>query len=396
VSTELLYHHDPLLDAFEGAVIAWGEWSGRPSVILDRTAFYPEAGGQMADRGVLAGCAVLDVQVDPEGQVHHLIDGPRPEIGGAVRGQIDRRRRRQFSALHTAQHALSRALIEVAGAETVSARLGESSCTIDLAVPALAEADAARAEALVSELIADDVAVRAWFPDREELASLPLRRPPKVEDRIRVVAIGEFDFSPCGGTHVARTAQIGLVRVLGVERYKGKIRVGFDAGSRARAALADESAALRSLAAGFTCGPLEVAAAIDKLRRELAAAKDLGRRLADRVADDLGRALAGAPVDRPLVEEVPGADPELLRRIAAPLTASGGRLIVLAAPGEEGTHLLIARGPDATADCGALLRRIAERAGGKGGGRADHAQGRLPAGSDWRQAVGAEVSWTTR
>ena len=231
--TALLYHADSTQLSFEATVV--GHAPG--AVILDRTAFYAEGGGQLADHGTLAGLPVTDVQIDDAGVVRHLVVGELPAVGASVSGQIDRARRRQYSALHTAQHMLSRALIEVAHAETVSARLGESSCTVDLDVPSLGEAEVARAEALVNALVEDDVSIRAWFPEASELASLPLRRRPKVSENVRVVAIGDFDVSPCGGTHCTQSAQVGLLEVTGMERYKGMMRVSFAAGRRARVLL---------------------------------------------------------------------------------------------------------------------------------------------------------------
>src|SRR5690606_18812790 len=119
-----------------------------------------------------------------------------------------------------------------------------------------------------NDLIDEDLPIRAWFPSADELATLKLRRDPKVTSDIRVVAIGDFDFSPCGGTHCARTSQLGTIRITGVERYKGMTRVTFTAARRARAELFTRDQVLRGLAAQFSCGPNEVPAAIEKLRRD--------------------------------------------------------------------------------------------------------------------------------
>ena len=118
LSTTLLYHRDPLLLSFTASVRAHAQHLGKDSVVLDETAFYPEAGGQLADRGVLAGLLVLDVQVDDAGVVHHFVDGAAPSVGSAVTGAVDSARRRQHMAQHTAQHMLSKALIDAASAET--------------------------------------------------------------------------------------------------------------------------------------------------------------------------------------------------------------------------------------------------------------------------------------
>jgi alanyl-tRNA synthetase len=381
-----LYHDDPLLLAFEARVTLRASFGDRPSVLLDRTAFYPEAGGQMADRGTLGGALVVDVQEDEEGRIHHVLEGALPEVGDLVGGTIDKARRRVHMALHTGQHMLSRALVEVCGAETVSARLGESACTIDLDVASLDERRAAEAEDLVNGIIDDDVLVRAWFPSAEELAGLPLRRRPKVTENIRVVAVGDFDFTPCGGTHCTRAAQVGVMRVEAVERYKGKARVVFSAGPRARGKLAHASEVLRALGRELTCGPDDVRAGIDKLRRELTEAREALGRVRGRVAGSIATELvasADARGDRRVVGVVEDASLDLLRAIAGRITAEGDRVALLAGEADGGTIVLAARGPLSDFDCGGFLKRAAQAAGGRGGGRPERAEGRLPLGIDW-------------
>lgn len=399
MATTLLYHRDPLLLSFTSTVVAHATHADRPSVVLAETAFYPEAGGQMADRGTVrfggVERAIVDVQVDDAGVVHHILDGALPDVGATLEGAIDRARRRTFMALHTGQHMLSRALIDVANAETVSARLGETACTIDADVPALSDRALAQAEALVNAIVDDDVAIRAWFPEAAELASLPLRRKPKVDENIRVVAVGGreagdaasklFDVSPCGGTHCTRTAQVGLVRVVGVEKYKGKTRVTFSAGPRARKELLDEAAVLRGLAAGLSCGPQDVATALDKVRRDLASSRDTTKKLAERVAVSVADELARS--EGPIVAVLD--DKELVRLVGARLMALEGRHALLAARDDDGLHVLAVRGPGSTFDCGAFIKKLATEHGGKGGGKAERAEGRLPATVDWRAVAGA-------
>lgn len=386
--TVRLDHEDAHRLTFDARVIAHAQFNGAPSVVLDQSAFYPESGGQLGDQGTLAGVRVRDVQIDDDGRVHHVVDGALPALESTVQGSIDAARRRQHRAIHTAQHMLSRALLDEARAETVSSRLGEDGCTIDLDVPSLDEKLLARAEALVNSVIDDDVAVRAYFPSAEELAGLPLRRAPKVTQNVRVVSVGDFDVSPCGGTHCTRTSQIGTARVTGTERYKGKVRVSFDAGPRVRALLHRESDALRALAKDFTCGPLAVEAAVEKLRREWGATREALGKSTERLATLTADALP----DREglVVGSFDGASVEFLRAVAGrvaetrPASAS-----LLAAPGPEGVAVLCARGAESKLDCGALLKKAAAHAGGRGGGKPERAEGRLPPGTDWLAVLAA-------
>ena len=207
---------------------------------------------------------------------------------------------------------------------------------------------------------------------------------------MRVVDIEGFDVTPCGGTHCTHTAQIELVWVQGVERYKGGTRITFAAGPRARRLLVEESDALRRVAAELKCAPPEVSDIVDKLRGKLDAAREEAGALRAGLASSWAARLARAA--GPIVEVVEGADATLLRAIAERL-AEGDRVVALAAPEPEGVHVVIARGPDSSVSAGAVLKALAQAAGGRGGGRPQLAQGRLPAGIEFvslaREALSA-------
>jgi alanyl-tRNA synthetase len=381
--TRRLYHHDSYQRRFDATVVAVTTWKNQPAIVLDQTAFYPEAGGQLGDRGTLGGLTVLDTQEADDATILHVIAGEPPAPGTPVSGELDWVRRRQHMAQHTAQHLLSGALLDRAAAPTASARLGESTLTIDVARDRIPEAELAAAEDLANDLIDDDLAIRAWFPDPAELASLKLRRDPKVAADIRVVSIGEFDLSPCGGTHCARTSQLGSIRITSAERYKGMTRVTFTAARRGRAELFARDQVLRTVASQLSCGPVEVPAALDKLRRVADAASAELTALRGRLASTIIEGLAG---DGPAIAAFPG-DSELLRAVGAKLVTAG-RDAILCAPDPEGATVVLFRAAGSTLDCGALWKQLAARLGGKGGGRADRAEGRLAATvEDWAALI---------
>ena len=382
--TERLYHRDPLLLRFEASVLGHGSFGGRPSVILDQTAFYPEAGGQMGDRGVLSGARVEDVQ-EADGTIHHLLSGDPPPVGARVHGSVDARRRRLFMALHTGQHILSRAVLELAAADTLSCRLGETDCTIDVKSEAIADGRLQDIEALANTVIDDDAPVRAFFPDDGELAELALRRMPKVSRDVRVVEIGDFDVAPCGGTHCTHTSQVGVLCVQSVERYKGGLRVHFSAGQRARGELLQHDAQLRALAREFRCRPSEVSGQVSRLRRDWTEARsELSSLSAERAArlGDEAVALARAAGEPHVVLELAGVSAEVLRAVAAAVARQGFSAL-LAAPSAEGCSVVLARAEGKSFDCAAFLKRITTQVGGRGGGRPERAEGRLPAGTAW-------------
>lgn len=386
-ATTLLYHRDPHLLTFDGVVAAVEvDPAGRHVVVLHETAFYPEAGGQMADHGVLGGARVTDVQVGDDGVVRHVVEaGFAGAAGDVVAGIVDGARRRQHMAMHTAQHLLSQALLsQRARAETVSARLGETVCTVDLDVAALSDRDVFEAEDLVHAVVDEDLAVTAFFPDDAALSALPLRRAPKVRENIRVVVVGDLqrpvDVSPCGGTHVTKTSQIGLLRVTGVERYKGRIRVSFQAGPRARRDALGRARVADQLAREFSTTPEEVPAQIDKLRAHGRAQGDEKQALLERLGAVYGDALAARVEDGGVaVEVVEGGDVALLRALAHRVVTlrPDGAVVVASPEGDGGGPVVVARGARSAMDCGALLKQLVAAHGGRGGGRADGAQGRL-------------------
>jgi alanyl-tRNA synthetase len=393
--TEKLYWADPFESTFETTGVRAATFGERASLVLDKTLFYPEAGGQLADTGELrigdATLRVSDVQVDDDGVIHHLIDGPLPSPplshDGAVRGVVDVPRRRDHMAQHTAQHALSRALLDVAKGETVSARLGSQACTIDLDLVSLDDGVLGKAEDLVNAVVLSDVAVKTHFPDAAALAAMPLRRTPKVTTNIRIIEIDAFDFTPCGGTHCTRTGQIGQVRVVGTERYKGKIRVTFHAGLRALADARAKDEVLSALARDMTCGLLDVGGGVAKLRKELEAVREsfgwargeLLELLADRI-------LAAHPIDpsgTTVIAIVRQKDDlSMLRALAGRLSGRPDVVAICAAPDTgEDLAIVVQKGSSAGFDCGAWLKKKAQEAGGRGGGRPERAEGRLPKGT---------------
>ncbi len=398
--TEKLYWQDPFLVAFvaEGARAA--RLGDRSSIVLSRTAFYPEGGGQLADTGTLdaGGIAirVVDVQIDDAGEIYHIVEEPLPMdvVASPVRGAVDGARRRDHMAQHTAQHMLSRALVDVVHAETVSARLGATSCTIDVDSRALSDRGLTEVEDLVNAVIRDDVPVRSLYPDAAELQTMKLRRAPKVTSGIRVIDIEGFDLTPCGGTHCTRTGQIGAVSISGTESYKGKVRVSFHAAGRALRDSRSKANVLGALAAELTCGPLDVPAAVNKIRGELKAKLDLLSSSRGELVSLLSeRVLAEHPASPDGTTRIvlvrPRDDLAMLRTLAGRLAERPDVVAFCASPdGDTGEQIVVVqRGSSATFDCGAWLKATAQKHGGRGGGRPERAEGRLPRAVDIDEAT---------
>jgi alanyl-tRNA synthetase len=388
--TERLYLDDPWLLSFDAVLVGLGEHAGRPAAVLDRTAFYPEGGGQPADRGELAGAPVLDVQ-EAGGEVLHLLGGaPGARPGERVAGRVDPARRRDHVQQHHGQHLLSAAFERVRGMRTVSFHLGEATCTIDLEGPAAAlDAPALRGvEAAANDLVWRDLPVAARALSPEELARLPLRKAPAKGSRVVIVSAPDpaggppdiVDASPCGGTHPRRTGEVGAVAVLRAQRWGAGARVEFVCGARALARLAEGEERLRAVAEALRCAPADAPAAAARLAEEAAARrKDVDRLLAALAAAEADRLVAaegGAAVRAVTPPPAPGA-PAWLRAVAQAIAARGRTAYVGAA--EDGrAHACFARPKGPGPHLGEELKAALARAGGKGGGAPDLATGSAP------------------
>ena len=350
---------------------------GKPAVALDRTAFYPTGGGQPNDRGTLDGVPVLDVIVE-DGIVWHVLAAELP--GDEVRGILDWSRRFDHMQQHTGQHILSQAFVVTCDAETVAFHMGADASTIDLGRADLGPDALAAAEAAANAVIDAAYPVTATFVTQDELAQLPLRKPPKVTEAIRVVQVAGFDWSACGGTHVANSAQVGLVKIAGVERRGGELRVTFLCGGRARADYARLQALASGLANRFTCAQDEVPGAVERLTAEN---KVIRKDLADLETEWVEATAAAwwgeaAPKgEQRLIVRAIDVPVERAKKLAQALRVRPGAVVMLGVLGER-PQLLFTRADDVSLNMGDLLRTAAAAGGGRGGGRPDWAQGGVP------------------
>ncbi len=363
--TDRLYLSDPYLRSFRARVVEMRELEGKPAAVLDRSAFYPEGGGQPGDRGTLGGVRVLDTQ-ERSGAVLHVVE---KGIGGEVEGEIDWARRFDHMQQHHGQHLLS-AAFDKAGAPTISFHLGERICTIDLDAP-LPRLDLRAAEAAANEAVWRNLPVVARDFTGEERARLPLRKEPVKGDR--VVLVEGVDASPCGGTHPLRTGEVGCIAVLRAQRWgEGKARVEFACGGRAVRLLHEANEVLAGAAEALKCAPADLAQAAARSAAEALARRKSGDALLSDLAK-LEAAALRAKSPGPVVARVERGLP-FARALAGAVAAEGGTALIGAV--EEGRgHLVFARPKGAGPAMGAILKEALAIIGGKGGGSADFAQG---------------------
>lgn len=403
--TKRLYWENPYDTAFDAVITRVGFREGDPFMVLDRTLFHPEAGGQPADLGsiqLISGYPdafeVTAVLEDGDEVVHVLSVASAPRAlwptlrGRSVRGTIDWAHRFDMMQQHTGQHILSRAFEKSLGAETVGFHLGRGYGTIDLDIQKVSPEALADVERLANQVVFQDdpIVVKEY-----EAAGLPgdIRSRFAIDaPKIRVVYIGDYDACPCGGTHVSSAGQIGLIRVNGVERAHGGVRVVFRCGWRALAdyrhkeSLLAESA--RLVSQGLDAVPGAISDMKDKILELEKTVSVMNEILLDREIAEMVRQHADRPPEI-LIECLQGKEIGDLRVLAKRVSEGIGSPVVFftVSPNFQAIVVCPFGGPDART----IVSEIAGVLGGRGGGTPQLAQlgSKEPLGLCEREAVEA-------
>ena len=348
--------------------------TGGGRIALDGTVFYPEGGGQPADRGTLTladGTVlhVLDVH-EHDGILWHTVDA-LPEgaaVGSAVTGAIDWEARFDKMQQHTGEHILSGILHSMFGAENVGFHIGSEAVRMDTSVPISAEG-LRQAELAANRIVWQDVPVVITYPTPEELAALTYRSKKEITGQVRIVTIPGADVCACCGTHTATTGQVGQIKILAAENYKGGVRLSVVCGRRAL----EEAQAMRGrqadIGALLSAKSSETAHAVHRVYDEYTALKFAHFGLCSQLFDAL------AALTRPgedAIRIVPGLDPDGLHRLAARLTEATDGLCAALTPSEKGTGYCLAQ---ANGDVRALTKALNTALSGRGGGKPGICQG---------------------
>ena len=336
METEKLYYQDPYLTAFTARVLSCEKSKSGWAVVLDRTAFYPEGGGQPADHGTLGAVRVTDVH-ETKGVIFHTCDGP-VEIGTQVAGAVDWPRRfdhmQQLSLIHISEAA----------------------------------------EKAANEVIWQDTPVDITFPAPDALARLNYRSKKALTGQVRIVAFPGADCCACCGTHVRRAGEVGIIKVLSCQKFREGVRLEILCGSRAYRYLSQVYDQDRAVAQLLSVKPQDTLAAAERQAEELAAAKQRMTELEDQLFSLRAQALTDRG-DLLLLE--PPTRPDGARKLAdAAAKASGGLAAVFA--GAESSYVYALVQADG-ADISPLVKRLNAALSGRGGGRNGFAQGSVQA-----------------
>ena len=376
------YYLDSYTTQFNATVVERLLIDNHPAVILDETYFYPTSGGQPFDKGQMNEIAVVDVQVrEQDGAVLHILE--REFENGQVTAVIDWQRRFDHMQHHTGQHILSQAFIQVAGAQTIGFHMSDASITIDLDKKELTPDQIEEAEQLANEIIWRNQPVTTRNVSLEEAKTLPLRKiPTAYNGKLRLVDIEDFDLTACGGTHVASSGEIGLVKIIKQERRGDKQRIEFRCGRRALHDYRQKHAIIVELSTQMTTGSAELSTTVQRLQDENKKARrqlkkqqiELSRLEADHLLSQ-GTRLG----DTLLVTHVfTSRDPGQVRALGSQLVRQNGVVALLGLAGNR-AQLIFCRAAGAPGDMSDLLNIALSKLDSRsGGGNETFAQGVAP------------------
>jgi alanyl-tRNA synthetase len=228
--TQKIYCENSYITECESNIIDIIEKDGKHHVVLDRTPFYPEGGGQPSDTGTIDGIDVFHVY-EEEDLIYHVTER-KPE-NKTVKCIVNFDRRFDHMQQHSGEHLLSGAFFRLYKGVNCGFHLGDDYVTIDINLKEVTEEMLRQIEEETNKYIFSNVEVYTYIVDKDKVSKLPMRKEVKVEENIRIVQMGDADYSACCGTHVARTGEIGLLKIVKAEKYKGMTRIYFKCGKRA-------------------------------------------------------------------------------------------------------------------------------------------------------------------
>ena len=370
MASERLYYDDSYTTRFRARIEDRATVGGKPALELAASYFYPESGGQLADRGVIGAARVLDVQAEDDGRVWHLIEG---EPGGEeCEAELDWARRFDHMQQHTGQHLLSAAFERTLDVATLSCHLGEERSTVELA---LADADwklIDRVEQAANRVIWENREIRLHWTDDQHVGRFALRKPPKVTGRIRIVEIADWDLSACGGTHTRHTGEVGAIKIVRWEKVRGNVRVEFLCGARSLSDHAWRTEALLEGARRRTLKDRDLLAHLERAAEERDALRKRLDELTDRLLLAEARERVGDP-PRGVADLTESRSREEVRRLALKCLEAGAPWAVVAAASPEPV-LVVARRKGPGPDLRPLAETLRAIAAGKGGGGSDYLQ----------------------
>ena len=373
METRKLYYEDCHLRKFTATVLECTPAEGGYRVVLDATAFYPEGGGQAADWGTLDGVNVRDVR-EKEGKILHFCDGALP-VGAAVEGQIDWNRRFDLMQQHTGEHIVSGLLFQKFGYMNTGFHVGADVMEVDFDGP-LSPEDLSAIERRANEAVWADIPLQCRIPDPEELKTVTYRTKRELPWPVRSVQVPGFDSCACCGVHVARTGEVGMIKILSCTALRGGVRLEMVCGRRAYDHMTRIFEENRRVSQAFSAPMHATSSAAVRMNEALASEKSRAIALQNRILENVAESYVNCG---DVLHFEPDLDGNALRFLADKIAGvCGGRAAVFS--GQVGYYAYCVAHRDG--DLRDLNRAMTGALNGRGGGKPQFQQGTLRAAKE--------------
>ena len=366
LGTKRLYFDNPYQVEFKAKVIGREIYEKQPALILDQTCFYPESGGQPADKGKINGVEVLDVQ-EKGTKILHVM---KSEVeADTVSGIIEWETRFDHMQQHSGQHILSQCFDTLFDARTQSFHLGVKTSTVEIDLRDITEDDVEKVETLANEVVFQDEEICTYITPEEMIEKVPLRKPPQKSGHIRVVQISDFDYSACGGTHPSKTGEIGLIKILRWERIRNNLRFEFVCGRRALIDYGIKNRIIRDVAVKFNVGEGELVGSIDKMITEIKDVRRQMKKTQERLLNIEAQEIVKNAEGEVIKKVFTGKSPDEVRFLALAIIRSGDYIVLFGTKLQDRVHLVLASSEKSERDMRDCIPVVSSLIEGKGGGR---------------------------
>ena len=381
--TEKLFYEDSHMITFSAVVKACEKVGDYYEAVLDRTAFFPEGGGQYADTGLIDGVKVLDAH-ERDGVIYHKVEKELP-VGKQVEGRIDWEERFSKMQHHSGEHIVSGLVNSIYGYDNVGFHMGKDAVTMDFN-GALSKEQLKEIEKKANEAVVKNLDIQVLYPSKEELSEINYRSKIEIEGQVRIVIVPGYDTCACCAPHVKKTGEIGLIKLIGVQNYKGGVRVSMLCGFRAIDAYEAKSESVKRISVLLSAKEAEVADEVARLKEELASQKG---RVAEMEQKLLQYKVNELPENEALVvlfeSDLSGDAP---RELANLLLGRGTEVGAVFA--ETGTNQYRYVIGSKSVDVRSFAKMLNEKFAGRGGGKPEMVQGSVSgAAEEIKEAVEA-------
>ena len=368
--TEKLFYEDSHMITFLATVIACEKAGDYYEAVLTRTAFFPEGGGQYADTGRIDGIEVIDVQ-EREGRIYHKMPSPL-EVGKVVEGWINWEERFSKMQQHSGEHIVSGLVHQTYGYDNVGFHMGKDAVTMDFN-GVLTKEQMKEIEKKANEAVVKNIDIQVLYPTKDQLENIEYRSKIEIDGQVRIVVVPGYDTCACCAPHVKKTGEIGIIKLVGVQNYKGGVRVSMLCGFRALADYDEKLESVKSISVMLSAKEKEIAEEVGRLKEELESQKgkiaELQRKVLTYKVKELEDNQEVVIVFEP---ELTGSAPrELMNLILAKGTTVA---FVFAGNSLEGYRYVIG---SKTQDTRIYAKALNEKFQGRGGGKPEMVQGSL-------------------